>query len=127
MIRIVLLGVSMFALAAAAVTSAAGAQPQAASQASGRSAAETGGDCESRMQKLDASDAEGEERLAAKYEVIEFCSRQYARDTTIKMLVKECAKYAEQPVLKQQFLAECQLAAFGYANALRTLKMEYRK
>jgi hypothetical protein len=79
------------------------------------------------MQKLDASNAEGEERLAAKYEVIEFCARQYERDATIKMLVKECAKYAEQPVLKQQFLAECQLAAFAYANALRTLKTEYRK
>jgi hypothetical protein len=30
-------------------------------------------------------------------------------------------------VLKQQPVAECQLAAFGYANALSTLKAEYRK
>jgi len=30
-------------------------------------------------------------------------------------------------VVKQQFVAECQLAAFKYANALRTLKMEYKK
>jgi hypothetical protein len=37
------------------------------------------------------------------------------------------AKDEEQPVVKQQFVAECQLAAFGYANALRTLKAEYRK
>jgi len=41
--------------------------------------------------------------------------------------VKECAKFEEQPVVKQQFVAECQLAAFKYANALRALKMEYKK
>ena len=41
--------------------------------------------------------------------------------------MKECARYEEQPVLKQQFVAECQLAAFNYANALYTLKAEYRK
>ena len=127
MIRIVLLGVSAVALAAV-FPAAAGAQPTQSSQASTETTARhDNDDCESRIQKLDASDAEGEERLAAKYEVIEFCSRQYARDTTIKMLVKACAKYAEQPVLKQQFMAECQLAAFGYANALRTLQTEYRK
>ena len=128
MIRIVLLGASMFALVAATVPSAAAAQPAKSSQASSKRSAETGDDdCERRMQKLDASDAEGEERLAAKYDVIAFCARQYAGDTTVKKLVMDCAKYAEQPVLKQQFLAECQLAAFAYANALRTLKMEYRK
>jgi hypothetical protein len=32
----------------------------------------------------------------------------------------------EQPLLKQQFVAECQLAAFNDANALYTLKAEYR-
>jgi hypothetical protein len=79
------------------------------------------------MRKLDASDAEGEERLAEKNEVIGHCASQYKRDKTIERLVKECAKYEEQPVLKQQFVAECQLAAFNYANALRTLKAEYRK
>jgi hypothetical protein len=84
-------------------------------------------DCEARMQKLDASNAEGEERLAAKNDVIAFCTRQYARDETIKRLVKACAKYEEQPVVKQQAVAECQLAAFNYANALRTLKAEYKK
>jgi hypothetical protein len=41
--------------------------------------------------------------------------------------VKECAKYEEQPVVKQQAVAECQLAAFNYANALRTLKAEFGK
>ena len=41
--------------------------------------------------------------------------------------MKECAKYEEQPVLKQQSVAECQLAAFSYANGLRTLKEEYGK
>ena len=46
---------------------------------------------------------------------------------TIERLVEQCAKYEEQPVVKQQFVAECQLAAFGYANALRTLKAEHGK
>jgi hypothetical protein len=84
-------------------------------------------DCETRIEKLDASDAEGEERLAEKNAVIDFCARQYEHDNTIKRLVSECAKFEEQPVLKQQFVAECQLAAFKYANALRTLKQEYKK
>jgi hypothetical protein len=34
---------------------------------------------------------------------------------------------SERPVIKQQFVAECQLAAFKYANALRWLKAEYGK
>lgn len=84
-------------------------------------------DCATRMQKLDASLAEGEERLAEKHLVIEYCARQYKNDKTIERLVDECAKYEEQPVAKQQFVAECQLAAFNYANALYTLKAEYRK
>lgn len=83
--------------------------------------------CETRIRKLDASDAEGEERLAEKNEVIGYCATQYKKDKTIEMLVKECAKYEEQAVVKQQSVAECQLAAFNYANALRTLKTEYRK
>src|SRR5262245_22791347 len=68
-------------------------------------------DCETLMRELDASTAEGADRLAVKYEVVEHCSRQYRRDRRIDGLVKECAKYAEQPIIKQQFLAECQLAA----------------
>ena len=36
-------------------------------------------------------------------------------------------EYEEQPVVKQQFVAECQLAAFNYANALYSLKAEYAK
>ena len=84
-------------------------------------------DCETRMQKLDASQAEGAERLSEKYAVIEYCVSQYKSDLTIARLVKECARYVEQPVLKQQFFADCQLAAFNYANALRALKAEYRK
>ncbi len=79
------------------------------------------------MEKLDASPAEGEERLAEKHLVIDHCASQYKNDKTIARLVKECAKYEEQPVVKQQFIAECQLAAFNYANALYTLKAEYRK
>jgi hypothetical protein len=79
------------------------------------------------MRKLDASPAEGEERLSEKNEVIDSCASQYRSDKTITKLMKECAKYVEQPVVKQQFVAECQLAALNYANALYTLKAEYRK
>ncbi|MFZ3354600.1 MAG: hypothetical protein WA268_27445 [Xanthobacteraceae bacterium] len=88
-------------------------------------ASSTDSDCESRIQKLDASQAEGEERLAEKRSVIDTCAGQYKSDKTIQRLVKQCAKYEEQPVLKQQFVAECQLAAFNYANALYTLKAQY--
>lgn len=84
-------------------------------------------DCETRIQKLDASQAEGEERLAEKNEVIGHCAAAYEHDKTIQRLVNECAKYEEQPVVKQQSVAECQLAAFNYASALHTLKTEYRK
>ena len=84
-------------------------------------------DCEIRMQKLEKSDAEGQARLDEKNAVIGFCASQYKRDRTIQRLVDACAKYEEQPVIKQQFVAECQLAAFNYANALRTLKAEFGK
>ena len=84
-------------------------------------------DCEARMRKLDASPAEGEERLREKNEVIDYCASQYKTDKTITRLVKECANYIEQPVVKQQSVAECQLAAFNYANALYTLRAEYRR
>jgi len=86
-----------------------------------------GGDCETSIRKLDASQAEGEERLAEKNEVIDRCASQYKRDKTIERLVKECAKYEEQPTVKRQLVAECQLAAFNYANLLHTLKAEYRR
>jgi len=84
-------------------------------------------DCEARMRTLDASPAEGEERLREKNEVIDYCASQYKNDKTITRLVKECGKYIEQPVVKQQSAAECQLAAFNYANALYTLRAEYRR
>lgn len=85
--------------------------------------ASTKDDCEARIDKLDASQAEGEERLTEKYAVIDYCSSQYKNDKTIGSLVKECAKYVEQPVVKQQFAADCMLAAFNYANALYALKV----
>jgi hypothetical protein len=85
----------------------------------------TGDDCEARIRKLEASQTEGEERLGEKNDVIDYCASQYKNDKTIARLVKECAKYVEQPVVKQQFVAECQLAAYNYANALNTLKTEY--
>ena len=84
-------------------------------------------DCAAKIQKLDASNAEGQERLDEKDAVIAFCAKQYGRDKTIAALVQACAKYEEQPVVKQQAVAECQLAAFGYANALRELKADYGK
>ena len=84
-------------------------------------------DCEARMRTLDASPAEGEERLREKNEVIDYCASQYKNDKTITRLVKECGKYIEQPVVKQQSAAECQLAACNYANALYTLRAEYRR
>jgi hypothetical protein len=87
----------------------------------------TGDDCEARIEKLDASQAEGEERLAEKRSVIDACVDQYKHDKTIISLVTECEKYEEQPVIKRQFAAECQLAAFKYGNALRELKAQYGK
>jgi hypothetical protein len=83
--------------------------------------------CDSRIQKLEASQAEGAERLAEKNAAVERCAAEHKRDKTVERLVKECAKYEEQPVIKQMLVAECQLAAYSYANALRTLKAEYRK
>ena len=44
-------------------------------------------DCETRMRKLDASPAEGEERLREKNEVIDYCANQYKNDKTIARLV----------------------------------------
>ena len=117
MVKAFLVGASIFALAAAAI-------PTLAAE---RNTSSANDDCDSRIQKLDDLNAEGEERLAEKYKVINFCAGQYAHDATVIKLVKECAKLEEQPVVKQQFLADCQLAAFKYANALRDLKAEYKK
>jgi hypothetical protein len=83
--------------------------------------------CEARMGKLDASQAEGADRLAEKNSVIDYCDKKYKRDQTIQRLVKECAKYEEQPIIKQQFVAECMLAAYSYTNALYALKAENGK
>ena len=83
--------------------------------------------CEARMTKLDASQAEGADRLAEKNSVIDYCGSQYKHDKMIQGLVRECAKYEQQPIIKQQFVAECMLAAYGYANALYALKAEHGK
>jgi hypothetical protein len=91
------------------------------------SSSERNDNCEARMRKLDASQAEGADRLAEKNAAIDYCDRQYKHDKTIQRLVKECAKYEAQPIIEQQFVAECMLAAFGYANAFYALKAEYRK
>ncbi len=116
-----ILGVSILAVVAAADLG------HAAERGAGVKPGLAKDDCETAIRKLDASQAEGEERLAAKREVIDQCLRAYKHDKTVARLVKDCAKYEEQPVVKQQFVAECQLAAFNYANALRSLKVEYRK
>jgi hypothetical protein len=130
MTKSVFVSMAIFALVIAGVSAQAGERgpkPAGALSDAASRPHPTDDDCEARMQKLDASNAEGEERLAEKNEVIDFCDRQYEHDTTIKRLVTECMKYEEQPVVKQQFVAECQLAAFNYANALRDLKMDYGK
>jgi hypothetical protein len=114
MTRSLLLCASIFALAAAAA-------PLRAQPAAGKD------DCETRIDKLDASNAEGAERLAEKDAVIGHCAREFRRDRTITGLVQECARYVERPVVKRQSVAECQLAAFKYGNALRTLKAWYRR
>jgi len=107
------------------------AEPTASDQSVWRSAASipghAEGNCEARIQALDASQAEGEERLREKRAVIELCFDQYKRDKTIVRLVMDCAKYEKQPVVSRQLVAECQLAAFNYANALNALREEYRK
>jgi hypothetical protein len=130
MTRSILSCVSILALIAAAAAARAAersAKDTRVSPSASSLANSTADDCEARIRKLDASQAEGEERLAEKNQAIGHCTRQYRSDKTIERLVKECAKYEEQPVVKRQFVAECQLAAFNYANALRTLKAEYRK
>ena len=84
-------------------------------------------DCETRMKKLDASPAEGAERLAEKNAVIDYCANQYKHDKAVDRLVRQCAKYEKQPIIKQQFVAECMLAAYNYAHTLYALKAEYGK
>jgi hypothetical protein len=91
------------------------------------SSGERNDNCEARIGKLDASHAEGADRLTDKNSVIDYCDSQYKHDQTIQRLVKQCARYEEQPIVKQQFVAECRLAAFNYANALYALKGEYGK
>ncbi|HTV37683.1 MAG TPA: hypothetical protein VMF12_14720 [Xanthobacteraceae bacterium] len=126
----ILCGISVLAVGIVA-TSAGHAEQRANSNRLSPGAASSrhsnGEDCETSIQKLDASQAEGEERLAEKNEVIERCATQYKNDKMIGRLVNECAKFEEQAVVKQQSVAECQLAAFNYANALHSLKADYGK
>ena len=129
MTKSILCCVASLALVAAAAPARSGepangkpVSPIAASQAKSAK-----GDCEARMSKLDQSQAEGDELLAEKDSVIGICASQYKNDATIRRLVKECQKYEEQPIVKQQFLAGCELAAFNYANVLYDLKAYYRK
>jgi hypothetical protein len=130
MTRSTIAGVSILALVIAAAPAMAGKRTTEDTHIARKTASPpkpAGEDCGTSMQKLDASTAEGEQRLAEKHATIAVCATQYKRDSAIGMLVKQCAKYEEQPVVKQQFVADCQLAAFNYANALRALKAEYRQ
>jgi hypothetical protein len=130
MIKAVFACTSIFILAIVVAPAVAGAQTSNVTRVPRVTSSRpdsTADDCKARIRKLDASDAEGEERLAEKYKVIDVCDRQYEHDNTIEGLVEECAKFTEQPVVKQQFMADCQLAAFNYANALRALKQEYKQ
>ena len=128
MIRSILFWVSVLAFVLAGIPPGHGEpRDKRVSPGAAPPANSAGEDCETRIRKLDASQSEGEERLAEKNEVIGHCAAQYKRDKTIERLVNECAKYEEPAVVKQQSVAECQLAAFNYANALRTLKTDYRK
>jgi hypothetical protein len=84
-------------------------------------------DCEGLMEKLEASKAEGEDRLAEKNTAIEACANRFKRDKTVDALVKACAKYEEQAVVKMQAVADCQLAAYRYATEFHALKRDYGK
>jgi hypothetical protein len=124
MTKSILCCVSVLALLTAVMP--AGAEQAAKGKQVSRPAPAPAEDCETRIGKLESSKAEGAERLAEKNEVIDHCSNQYKRDKTIERLVKECQKHEGQSMVRQQFVAECQLAAYGYANALYTLRAEAR-
>ncbi len=64
-------------------------------------------DCESEIDKVEISDAEGQQRLDAMNTAINVCAAQYKRDKKIASLVRECAKYEDQPTVQQQFVAAC--------------------
>jgi hypothetical protein len=81
-------------------------------------------DCESEIDKVEVSDAEGQQRLEVMNTAINVCAAQFKRDKKIAGLVRECAKYEDQPTVQQQFVAACQVAAFKYANALYGLKAQ---
>ena len=130
MTKSILSCISVLAFAIAAAAAGHGEQRAKGNRVSLSAASpanSNGGDCETAFRKLEASQAEGEERFAEKNQVIDHCAAQYKHDKMIGRLVNECAKYEEQAVVKQQFVAECQLAAFSYAIALHSLKTEYRK
>lgn len=128
MTKLILRCIAILALVTAAASArSADRAGNAHAPSKAASPATAAGDCAARMQKLDRSQAEGEDRLREKYAVIDACASQYKNDKAVESLVKECDKYEEQPVVKQQYLADCMLAAYGYANALSALKAEYGK
>jgi hypothetical protein len=123
MIRSILCCVSILALVIVAAPAPAEQAPKG-KQVSRPAPAPAAEDCAARISKLESSQAEGAERLAEKNAVIDHCASQYKRDKSVERLVKECQKHEGQSVVRQQFVAECQLAAYGYANALSALKAE---
>ncbi len=75
-------------------------------------------DCESEIDKVTISDAEGQQKLDVMNTAINVCAAQFKRDKKITSLVRECAKSE----VEHQFVAQCQIAAFNYANALYGVK-----
>ena len=124
MTRLILCGIAALAFIAAPAPAGA-TKPAVPSGAAPAVTADE--DCSDRIRKFEVSDAEGAERLAAKWEVVAFCDKEFKRDKMVQGLVKECAKYIEQPVIKQLLVTDCQLAAYSYGSVLRFLKAEYRK
>lgn len=82
----------------------------------------TDDNCESKINQSNVSEAEGEERLQEKNEALSFCASQYKGERKIDALVKDCRKYVSQSVVSQQAVADCQLAAYSYANAIAALR-----
>ncbi len=124
MTRFILCCVSLLALAAAPAPASAQAKVKPAAP---KAAPQPPEDCADKIQKFEKSDAEGAERLAVKWEVVAFCDKEFKRDATVQRLVKDCAKYMDQPVLRQLLVTECQLAAYSYGNAMRMLKEDSRQ
>ena len=84
MTKAIFVGVSIFTVVTAVVPAVAVERTAKELRDTSSPPNSTKGDCEARIEKLDASNAEGEERLAEKNQVIGFCARDYEHNNTIK-------------------------------------------